>query len=261
MNKHFFILISVIALSMGGCASNSASQQAEAETNSGDTQDPFEPINRAIWDLNYNVLDAYILRPITVGYITVMPQAGRTGLLNAAHNLEEPVNFVNNLLQGKVGESMDSAFRFVINSTVGLAGAVDVAGAMGVERQEEDFDEVMGVWGIGNGPYLMIPATGPNDVRGVTGEVIDNLYFPTTYLNSNWTILRWTLELLEKRALFMEQEQQLEASADAYAFVKSAYFQNKAFQVNDGEVEDDQFDEDELEDFEAFEDMLDDIDF
>ncbi|MDM7861965.1 VacJ family lipoprotein [Alteromonas sp. ASW11-36] len=261
MNTRFLMLLVVMALGLGGCATNSASQQVEAEANAGDPRDPLEPINRAVWDFNYDVLDAYILRPITVGYVTVMPEVARKGLLNAAQNLEEPVNFVNNLLQGKAAESFDSAFRFVINSTVGLAGTIDVAGAIGVERQEEDFDEVMGVWGIGNGPYLMIPAAGPNDVRGVTGEVVDNLYFPATYLNSNWTLLRWSVELLETRALFMEQEQQLEASADSYAFVKSAYFQNKAFQVNDGEVEEEQLDEDELEDFEAFEDMLDDIDY
>ena len=258
--KHYIRLLAVAALlTLGGCATNSAQEQAAAESTE-DQRDPLEPVNRVIWDFNYDVLDAYILRPITVGYVTVMPQFARTGLLNAAQNLEEPVNAVNNLLQGKVGESLDSVFRFVINTTLGLVGTIDVAEKMGVPREEEGFDEVLGVWGVGNGPFLMLPAAGPTDVRGVVGDVVDNAYFPATYLNGNFTLLRWSVELIETRARFMEQEQQLENSADAYAFIKSAYFQNKAFQVSDGKVEEPETDEQDFEDFEAFEDLLDGID-
>jgi phospholipid-binding lipoprotein MlaA len=261
MNKALIIAIALVSIGLTGCASNSAKEQAQAQTESNtDPKDPLEPVNRVIWDLNYEILDEYLLRPVTVGYVTVMPQFARTGLLNAAQNLSEPVNVVNNLLQGKVPESIDSLFRFLINSTIGLAGTIDVAGKMGVAREEEGFDEVLGVYGVGNGPYLMLPAAGPTDVRGVTGRVVDNVYFPLNYINSNFTALRWAVEILEARAAIMDQEQLLENSVDPYIFVKDAYFQNKAFQVLDGNIPDEELDEDDLEDFEAFEDMLEDID-
>lgn len=259
MNKALIIAIALVSIGLTGCASNSAKEQVQAESNT-DPRDPLEPVNRVIWDLNYEILDEYLLRPITVGYVTVMPQFARTGLLNAAQNLNEPANAVNNLLQGKVPESLDSLLRFLINSTIGLAGTIDVAGKMGVVREEEGFDEVLGVYGIGNGPYVMVPAAYPTDVRGVIGQVVDNVYFPLNYINGNFTALKWVVNALEDRAAIMEQEQLLENSVDPYIFVKDAYFQNKTFQVLDGNIPDEEFDDEDLEDFEAFEDMLEDID-
>ena len=124
----------IIATSfLGGCASNSAQEQADvARTNSAavdtsDPRDPFEPVNRKLWDFNWDVLDAYILRPVTVTYVTVMPQAARTGLVNITDNLQEPANFLNNMFQGKVDDGLDSLARFLINTTVGLVGTFDVA--------------------------------------------------------------------------------------------------------------------------------------
>lgn len=255
MRKLTFLGLLASVLIISGCASNSAQQQAESNA---DPRDPIEPFNRVMWDFNYDVLDAYLLRPVTVGYTTVMPGFARTGLLNAALNLEEPVNMVNNLLQGKAEPSMRSFARFLINTTVGLVGTIDVAEKMGMPRVEEDFDEVLGVWGVGNGPYVMLPAAGPNDVRGLVGSAVDNAYFPMTYLNGNFTLLRVVVELLESRAQLMAQEQQLDNSADPYAFVKSAYFQNKEFKVTDGKSGEKEIDEEALDDFDAFEAFLDD---
>ena len=254
MNKLTFLSMLASVLIISGCASNNAQQQVEDNT---DPRDPIEPFNRVMWDFNYDILDEYLLRPVTVGYTTVMPQFARTGLLNAALNLEEPVNMVNNLLQGKAEPSARSFARFLINTTVGLVGTIDVAEKMGMPRVEEDFDEVLGVWGIGNGPYVMLPAAGPNDVRGIVGSAVDNAYFPMTYLNGNFTLLRVVVELLESRAQLMAQEQQLDNSADPYAFVKSAYFQNKEFKVTDGKSGEQEIDDEALEDFEAFEAYLD----
>lgn len=255
MKKTTLWVMLTTVLLLGGCASNNAQQQAQ---DNSDPRDPIEPINRVVWDFNYEVLDEYLVRPVTVGYVTVMPDFARKGLLNAAQNLEEPVNFVNNLMQGKFDQSADSLARFLINTTVGLAGTIDVADKMGISRVDEGFDEVLGVWGIGNGPYLMLPAAGPNDVRGVVGGFVDNAYFPMTYINGNFTILRWAVEVLEARARLIDQEQQLDASVDPYAFVKSAYFQNKEFQVTDGKSSEKELDEESFEDFEAFEEFLDD---
>lgn len=257
MKKLGLLCLLAGVLILTGCASNNAQQQVENNT---DPRDPIEPFNRVMWDFNYDILDKYLLRPVTVGYTTIMPGFARTGLYNAALNLEEPVNTVNNLLQGKGEASAQSLARFLINTTVGLVGLFDIADKMGIPRVEEDFDEVLGVWGVGNGPYVMLPAAGPNDVRGLVGEAVDNAYFPMTYLNGNFTILRVVVELLESRAQLMAQEQQLDNSADPYAFVKSAYFQNKEFRVTDGKSGEQELDDDALEDFEAFEEFLNDTD-
>lgn len=248
----------LLALSLlGGCASRQQTQeQVEAETYS-DPKDPLETFNRTMWDFNYDVLDKYILRPTTVAYVDYMPGFARTGLFNMALNLEEPSNSVNNLLQGKVGGSFASLGRFVINSTVGLLGTIDVAQYMGIERQEEEFGEVLGKYGVGTGAYLMLPALGPTDIRSTVGDLVDTAYFPLEDLNFYVAAFRSGIKALEGRALVMDQEQLLESSLDRYAFVKDAYFQNLEFRVTDGESSDDAF-SDEFDEAE-FEDLLDDL--
>ncbi|MCU7554893.1 VacJ family lipoprotein [Alteromonas sp. ASW11-19] len=251
----FSLLFSVVIL--GGCASQNAEQQAAAETNQqGDPRDPLEPVNRLMWDFNWEVLDTYLIRPVTVGYVTVMPQFARTGLVNAANNIQEPANFFNNLFQGKVDKSMDSLTRFVVNSTVGIFGTIDVATKMGIEAEEEEFGEVLGVWGVDTGPFLMLPALGPSDPRSFSGNVVDGMYYPMAVLNSNFAIARYVISALESRAALIEQEQQLEQAIDDYAFVKNAYFENLEFRVTDGKSGDKALDDEQLESFEEFESML-----
>ncbi|RPJ68827.1 VacJ family lipoprotein [Alteromonas sediminis] len=250
-------------MGLGGCAANTAEQQAAATQNQAsesDPRDPLEPVNRVIWDINWDILDKYLLRPASVAYTTVMPDFARTGLLNAAENLEEPGNMVNNFLQGKGEAGFTSLSRFLLNSTFGVFGLFDVATNVGLTVEDEDFDEVLGVWGIENGPFLMLPAAGPNDVRGVVGGVVDNTYYPMAILNSNFTLARWLITTLETRASLIAQEEQIKSSPDSYAFIKNAYFQNKLFQVTDGKIQEPAIDDAQLDDFEEFESMLDDID-
>lgn len=235
MNKTAAVFLVLGSLLLGGCASNQASNQQAQQYQ--DPKDPLEPFNRTMWDFNYDVLDEYILRPVTVAYVDYMPQVARTGLWNMAENLEEPANSVNNLLQGKVGDTFISIGRFVLNSTVGILGLIDVASEIGLESKDEDFGEVLGVWGAGTGPYLMIPARGPTDVRSSVGDIVDTAYFPIDGLNFYLGFLRVGIKALENRASVIQQEQQLENSADPYAFVKNAYFQNLEFKVKDGKVE------------------------
>ena len=250
----------LLASLLGGCASQQVSQQVEQNNTSvqdaGDPRDPLEPVNRVMWDFNWEVLDAYVLRPITVGYVTVMPQFARTGLLNAAENLQEPANFMNNMFQGKVDDGMDSLARFVLNSTVGLFGTIDVASHIGIVEKEEEFGETMGVWGVNTGPYLMLPALGPNDPRSFTGSVVDGMVYPMAIIDGQFAIARYLVSLLEGRASLIDQEQQLEQSVDDYAFVKNAYFENLAFKVTDGKSGDKALDEEQLDDFAEFEAML-----
>ncbi|WP_288388343.1 VacJ family lipoprotein [uncultured Alteromonas sp.] len=250
----------LLASLLGGCASQQVSQQVEQNNTSvqdaGDPRDPLEPVNRVMWDFNWEVLDAYVLRPITVGYVTVMPQFARTGLLNAAENLQEPANFMNNMFQGKVDDGMDSLARFVLNSTVGLFGTIDVASHIGIVEKEEEFGETMGVWGVNTGPYLMLPALGPNDPRSFTGSVVDGMVYPMAIIDGQFAIARYLVSLLEGRASLIDQEQQLEQSVDDYAFVKNAYFENLAFKVTDGKSGYKALEEEQLDDFAEFEAML-----
>lgn len=246
MSKSYWIVILTL-LTLGGCASK---QQVDDQTSSNDayaeqknekyadTRDPIEGLNRVIWDFNYDILDAYILRPTTVAYVEYIPMPARNGLHNAALNLEEPSNSVNNLLQGKVAGSLVSLGRFVLNSTVGILGIFDVATKMGLEREEEEFGEVLGVYGFGTGAYLMIPAMGPNDIRSFVGDIVDTSYFPLQDLNIYVSVLRGGIKALENRAQLLEQEANLNQSLDPYAFVKNAYFQNLEFRVSDGKTAD-----------------------
>ncbi len=260
-----FVIFSVGLSVLSGCASNTAQQQASAsntaeQANLTDPRDPLEPVNRLVWDFNWEVLDKFLLRPVTKAYVTVMPGFARTALFNAVENLAEPSNVVNNLLQGKLGPSFDSFTRFAINSTIGVVGLFDVAGAMGLQRQDEEFGEVLGKWGVGTGPFLMLPARGPNDPRTFTGDVVDNLYFPMNLMTGNLNVLRFTVGALESRAQLLGQEGQIENAVDDYQQVKNIYFQNLEFRVTDGKSLDAQPDEQESEDFEEFESMFDDID-
>lgn len=265
------LLFSILA---GGCASNSNVQaQASAETTSDNQlaeipasankdevkiSDPFEPINRLIWDFNYDILDRFFLKPLTQGYVAVTPQFVRTGLVNAANNIEEPANAVNNLFQGKLEDSATSVTRFAVNSTLGLLGVFDIATAMGLERKRENFGHVLGVWGVGTGPYLMLPALGPSDIRSFTGTIADNFYWPGTLLEDPYVIGAAVVSVLEARASLLDQEENLKRALDQYLFVRDAYFQRLAFEVSDGVII--QKSEEELEteqdDFSDFEDLL-----
>ncbi|APD93244.1 surface lipoprotein [Alteromonas mediterranea] len=258
----------IIATSfLGGCASNSAQEQADvARTNSAavdtsDPRDPFEPVNRKLWDFNWDVLDAYILRPVTVTYVTVMPQAARTGLVNITDNLQEPANFLNNMFQGKVDDGLDSLARFLINTTVGLVGTFDVASKIGIERKEEQFGETLAVWGLDTGPFLMLPFLGPSDPRSFTGDYVDGFAFPMSLLEGSVNLARIGISVLETRAQLLDQEAQLEQSVDDYAFVKNAYFENLEFRVTDGKSGDKAIDDEQLDDFADFEAMLEGGDF
>lgn len=250
MNKGLLLPAMLVLLMLGGCASNQSVNSAEQAQEYNDPKDPLESFNRTMWDFNYEVLDEYVLRPATVVYVDYMPGFARTGLMNMALNLEEPSNTVNNLLQGKLEGTFTSLGRFLLNTTVGLLGTIDVASELGLARQEEEFGEVLGKWGAGTGPYLMLPALGPNDVRSGVGDLVDNAYFPIEGLNFYFAFLRTGIKALEARASLIQQERQLEEALDPYSFVKNAYFQNLEFKVNDGALE-------KTEEEEALEDDID----
>lgn len=242
------LVILAFAFMVTACANNSAEQQqaaTNAEQSFEDERDPFESVNRDMWDFNWQVLDKHILRPMAVGF-TKLPEPAQDGVRNLVTNLEEPGYAINNLLQGKVTDSGVSVGRFVVNSTVGILGIFDVARHIGLERKKESFEETMAVAGVGNGPFLMVPGMGPTTVRDSAGGYVDGLIFPLSILNFPESVIRAGLKAVYTRADLMTQESLINQSTDSYQFVKSAYFQNQEFNVYDGNPpleEEEEFDE------------------
>jgi len=225
----------------------------DKKAQTSDPRDPLESVNRVMWDFNYDILDRFIVKPATKGYLAITPKPVRTGLINAVDNLEEPANMLNNAMQGKIDGMMTSLARFLVNSTVGVLGVFDVASAMDLTVKEEDFGQTLGSYGLQTGPYLMLPARGPTDIRSTTGDVVDGLMFPMNVLNSNVTILSFVIKGLDARASLMEREAALDNALDPYGFVKNAYFQKLEFEVNDGVIDEDSL----LDEFDDIESLLD----
>ncbi len=208
----------------------------EIDTQSGrDGRDPLEPMNRAFWTFNYRYFDRYLARPVIHVYADYVPNPAQKGLENFVRNLDEPFSAVNNLLQWKPGDAANATARFLINSTLGILGIMDIAADMGLERKQDKFGEVLGVWGVNDGPYLMIPFLGPSSVREEVGDWVDRLYFPYSLLGF-WPLAgRWALDGLVSRAKLIDQEALLDNSLDPYAFTKEAYFQYSKYQLYDGD--------------------------
>lgn len=260
MSFCFFRAVSIaLILSLTACASQQATSTATAAPPAAyaDPRDPLETINRPLWDFNYDILDKFLLRPATVAYITVVPKPARKGLVNAADNLAEPASFLNATLQAKPQSAAVSAGRFLVNSTLGLFGLIDVASKIGLVEKNEDFSQTLAVWGVSDGAYLMIPALGPTTIRDTTGRVVDNLYFPLALLNTPISLARAAVGALDAREQLMSMESLLEESLDPYAFIKESYFQRQQFKIYDGNPP--QPPEPEINE-ETFDDILDNLD-
>ncbi|MGA1376329.1 MAG: MlaA family lipoprotein, partial [Steroidobacteraceae bacterium] len=207
-----------------------------ATTQTADSRDPFEPINRVSYAVN-DGLDRALVKPAAKVYKTVMPQFVQTGVSNVFSNAKYPVTLVNNALQGKFGAAANDAGRFLLNSTVGLGGLLDPATAAGLDRNDEDFGQTFGVWGIGPGPYFVIPLFGPTTLRDGFGSIADDFAEPRSYLKDSrtrWSL--WAVDKFETRVRLLDADTVLERSGDPYAFVRSAYLQRREFQVRDGNM-------------------------
>ncbi|NMM40221.1 MlaA family lipoprotein [Pseudoalteromonas arctica] len=216
-----------------------------------DERDPLQSFNRSMYDFNMDVLDAYVLRPVAVGYVAVTPTPVRRSIVNFTGNISAPTDVINATLQGKAGNAGVSLARFLVNSTVGILGLFDVATSLGLNIIDEDFGQTLGVWGIGDGAYLMIPGMGPTTARNLTGDVVDRFVLPKMALTTPQTVLVFALEAVETRASLIPQESLLNESLDPYIFMKDIYFQRQLYELYDGnppvEKEPEDFDEDFLE--------------
>ena len=201
--------------------------------------DPFEDLNRDIFIFNEK-LDEKLLKPAALTYRKVTPQFARTGVTNFFNNLEEIDTTINQVLQGEIKYAFNDASRFVINSTIGLLGLIDVASKMGLERHEEDFGQTLGVWGISSGPYIMLPFLGPSNPRDLLSRPISSFLSGTFAMEDN--DVKFTLvgiDALETRERLLDAETLI--IGDKYMFVKDAYVQSREYEINNGSTEDDVF--------------------
>jgi phospholipid-binding lipoprotein MlaA len=226
--------VAVLSLGLGlaGCASNPA-----------DPNDPLEAKNRDVDAIN-NHLDRTILAPVVTVYIDAVPSGMRQGVSNFFDNLEEPNNMLNDLLQGKVGDAFTDAGRFVVNTTIGVGGLFDAATSMGMERNDEDFGQTLGVWGTDEGAYLVLPLHGPSSVRDVFQYPVAYVTHPFTYIDIGWVGVPLTaLSVLDTRARLDSAIRLRDASAlDSYIFTREAYRQRRIDKIYDGNPPDDAFD-------------------
>ncbi len=199
-----------------------------------DPKDPLEVINRPFWTFTWDYADRYVAKPASELYTSYTPPFLRTGLYNMALNLNEPASIINNLLQLKLTHAAKNTGRFILNSTIGLFGFYDPASDFGWTSTQEEFGEVLGTYGISDGPYLVVPALGPSSVREEVGDYVDGLYWPLAVIDFWPNLVRLGVVGLEKRASIRDQEQLLVESTDPYEFIKNAYFQNMNYRLYDG---------------------------
>ncbi len=208
--------------------------------------DPFERTNRAIYKFN-SKLDQAVLRPVAKGYKEHVPAPVRKGFGNFFSNLWEPYTLVNDLLQGKPKKAHDAAARFLLNTTLGIGGILDVATELDVPKHREDLGETLGVWGLGSGPYLMLPFFGPSTVRDTAGFVAQMLYAdPLSEIAGDYSLLASSVRLIGTRADYIGPDETLYMQVDEYAFLRETYRQARLKAVYDGNVpvEEDPFEED-----------------
>ncbi len=198
--------------------------------------DPYESFNRKVYGFN-RALDKAVLQPVARGYQAITPDPLERGFSNFFDNIGDVGNMINNVLQFKLGDASSDLGRLIVNSTLGLAGFFDPASAMGLEKHDEDFGQTLATWGVGSGPYVMLPFLGPSTLRDTAGMPADNYMDPVSHLDHEMT--RYSLgayRLLIKRASLLELEEQLERALDEYSFVRDAYLQNRRYKVYDGNL-------------------------
>ena len=206
---------------------------------SEEISDPFEDLNRDIFIFNEK-LDEKLLKPAAIAYRKVIPQFARSGVTNFFNNLEEIDTTINQVLQGEIKYAFNDAGRFVINTTIGLFGLIDVASKMGLERHEEDFGQTLGVWGFDSGPYIMIPFLGPSNPRDLLSRPISSFLSGTFAMeDDDVKITLVGIDALETRERLLDAETLI--IGDKYIFVKDAYVQSREYEINNGSTEDDEF--------------------
>jgi len=231
------IFLAASVLTLDGCGPRLTTlEERRAALENGDR---FENVNRAVFEFN-RTLDETLLKPVAILYRGIVPEWGRDKIKNFLANLGEPVTFINDLLQGEPERAGEALGRFALNSTVGVLGFIDVAREAGLERHTEDFGQTLAVWGVDEGPFLMLPLLGPSNPRDLVGLVADIFMDPFTYiLPQAQRNQRTALSAVSARAEFLEELDSIEkTSVDFYAALRNLYRGKRANDIRNGELPD-----------------------
>jgi phospholipid-binding lipoprotein MlaA len=228
-------VISALALSLvlGACSTPSPESLAQ--------NDPWEKTNRDIFDFDVR-LDHAVARPIAKGYRAAVPEPVREGIHNAITNLNSPIVLANDVLQGDGDKAINTAGRIVINSTVGLAGLIDVASKIGIPGHDNDFGITLGKNDVAEGSYLVLPFAGPLPPRDLLGRVVDQAFDPLTYVRfhgkDTWMVVRAGIGILDARTSQLDAVDTIERSSiDFYATTRNLYRQSRNAKINDGKAD------------------------
>ena len=231
------IALVLFVFAVAGCTSVPVDQRIES--------DPWEGMNRSLYSANI-AIDKATTRPLAKGYRAVLPSPVRKGVSNFFRNLTTPRSIVNNLLQGKPARGFSEFGRFLFNSTLGVAGVFDVATAGGMDEYREDFGQTAAVWGVSDGPYVMLPILGPQTLRDAILLPVDIVFDPLyQYGNTSVRDKLYVLRLIDLRYRILATDKFFDDSKDPYVTMRESYLQNREYEVFDGDppVDDDFFDE------------------
>lgn len=226
-------------LILTGCANMPDPADPEAVAEYMQVNDPMEPLNRKVFAFNQG-LDKAVFKPLAETYRDVVPQPARTGVHNFIVNLKAPLDLINSLLQFDLERSMMTIGRFLVNSTVGMFGIVDVAAELGAPPPKEDFGQTLAVWGVPAGPYIVLPVLGPSNPRDGVGRVVDFLMDPVNRVASNrdhseLVIARSGVGALDQKAENIDLLDEVEKSSlDFYAAIRSLYRQKRSHEILNG---------------------------
>lgn len=232
--RGFLGLFAVLAI----VAAVPSAQAQDGYANSSEISDPLESVNRGIFEFN-EVVDKGVLEPVARGYRYLVPSPARSGIRNFLRNLSSPTLFMNQLLQGDLDGAGDVFVRAVVNTLIGVGGIFDVAGAENIPYEQEDFGQTLATWGVGHGPYLMVPIIGPSSVRDLSGRTLDAYVDPVRLWlfetdNEEWYYARMLVTLVDAREDVLDLVDDLRAnSIDYYATLRSVYGQRRAALVRD----------------------------
>lgn len=205
--------------------------------NAATEDDPWEGVNRVVFIFNEK-LDTYALKPLAQGYQFITPQFLEDGIHNMYRNVGDVRNLANNVLQAKPHAAGVDTARLLMNTIIGVGGFFDVGTKMGLQRNDEDFGQTLGRWGVASGPYVVLPLLGPSTVRDAIGIYPDTFVEPYRYMHDisarNTTA---AMEVIDTRASLLSAEKLI--TGDRYVFIRNAYLQSREFRVKDGQVEDD----------------------
>ncbi len=242
--------VAILLLVVASCLSACATSQNSADEPDSFAQDPFENLNRSMFALN-RFGDKILYKPVGKVYKAIIPNFARRGVGNFFDNLTTPRSSLNNFLQGKPGRGFNELGRFIFNTTIGVGGLFNVAAAGDMQRYDEDFSQTLAVWGLPEGPYLVIPIWGPRTMLSTVALPVDiytdlQLHFGNTGTRDKLYVLR----VIDARARLLTTEAIFMKSHDPYIAFREAYLQYREFVIHDGDppVDDDDFyifDEDE----------------